>query len=206
MHADYLKIKSAFLEHASGLDYYNKNKRTISGGSKAGMPSSVPSYYRGTGNVSVSSVNDQTKYKAYQDYKKKYSEYSLQLANKKAELIKAKEAKKLADQIPTIEKDVDNLTKLADRYKTLMENTQNSQSKADVDKQKATENKIKEAGRFMSKSFVSGNGNIVKGMATTLVEENTPIKNNTYGFTMARSRQGNNVSNFYFGKKKNKRY
>lgn len=166
------------------------------------IPSNVPSMYRGRSNVSSNSVNDSAKYKAYQEFKEKYNKYSLELSKKKQDLYKAREAKKLVDQIPTLEKEIPKLETLVARYKQYMENTKQSQAKAAVDKATNTEKNVKEALRFASKAFVSGNGNIVRGAAQTLVDENTPISTKNYGFNFNRKQSGNTVSEFYFGKRK----
>lgn len=186
------------IKHAGLNDYKNEY---VSHATRAGMPTNVPSMYRGKSNVSSNYVYDSAKYKAYQEFKEKYTKYSIELQKKKQDLYKAKEAKKLVDQIPTLEKEIPKLENLVARYKQYTENTSQSQAKSAVDKARNTEKNVNEVLRFASKSFVSGNGNIVKGMATTLVEENTPIKG-TSGFSFAKKHQGDKVSEFYFGKRK----
>lgn len=169
------------------------------------IPSNVPSYYRGKSNVSKAQVNDQSRYKAYQEFKEKLDKYSLELARAKGEMAKAKQG---YDAYPGLKKKVDDLQKMVDRYQKYVDNTKGTQAQQNVTDERSRENKIKEAGRFLSKSFVAGqsspmSGGFVGGMAKTLVDENVNPKFRQS--TSVKTQKANAPAEFFWGKDKKKR-
>lgn len=173
--------------------------------SHAYIPSNVPSYYRGNSNVSKEQVYDQARYKAHEEFAEKLGKYKLDLSQKTVEMKKAKQG---YDAYPGLKKEVENLQKLVDRYTIYVKNTKDTQSAKNVRDEISREKQIKEAGRFLSKSFIAGksspmSGGFVGGMAKTLVDEQVNPKFRQA--TSVKTQKANAPAEFYWGKDKKKR-
>lgn len=152
------------------MNDYMELREHLAHASRAGMPANVPSYYRGKSNVSISTVNDQARYKAFLDFQEKLMTYKLQLADVAD---KIKEAKPYYEAYPNLLSEQAKLEKLVARYEEYVRNTNNTRSlrdiKSDQDRQDRVANAANNAANFVK--------SVVTDVASQYIPKNIPGAN-----------------------------
>jgi hypothetical protein len=181
------------------MNDYMELREHLAHASRAGMPANVPSYYRGKSNVSTSTVNDQARYKLYQEYKDKYDRGRMELSTLKHKVATAKEG---YDSYLSLKQEYDALAKKVANWEKLYKNAAGSTSQKQVESEQRKNDAIKSVAGYTSRAFVSGNGNIVKGLArnvTTDFARSAGI-NSSVGFNPTSNTRGEQVSGFFYGR------
>lgn len=177
------------------MNDYMELREHLAHASRAGMPANVPSYYRGRSNVSTSTVNDQARYKLYQEYKDKYDKGQLELFALKQ---KVATAKKGYDSYLGLKQEYDALAKKVANWERLYKNAAGSTSQQQVEAEQRKINAVKNAAITVGTAALTGSArsnaggmNLAKGLAEVAVNTATGGK---LGDSMTGTKYGVNKS------------